>query len=92
MECGVSAEGEDATRRIEQHGQLMHSGPLIRLRAAANALADARVRFAQEFARQKLLTPGMTDKAAIYAATEVTNDDVTRLEAELEIARRMSCQ
>ena len=60
------------------------------IRVAAGALADARVRYAREFSRLKLANPAMTDKAAMFAATEETNDEVTRLEAELEIARRMT--
>lgn len=54
---------------------------------AANELADANVRFAREFGRLKLMNPQMTDKAAMFAATEATNDEVTRLEAELFLAK-----
>lgn len=89
-ECGVTISSsvgqEESDRRLANHRFLAHRFHPVR--DAANALADARVRFAQEFGRLKILNPQMTDKAAIYAATENTNDEVTRLEAELEIARR----
>jgi len=91
--CGAMVDGESRTmvdRRLKNHMDVRHAPTPaeITIRAAASALADARVRFAREFGRLKLASPGMTDKAAIYAATEATNDEVTRLEAELEIARR----
>lgn len=83
-ECGGPDE-ETAMRRMKNH-----RCPIGTIRDAANALADARVRYAREFGRLKLANPGMTDKAALLAATEATNDEVTRLEAELEIARRIT--
>lgn len=58
-------------------------------RAAAGNLADARVRYAREYARIRIINPEWTDKRCLLAATEETKDEVTRLEAELEIARRM---
>ena len=86
--CFVEAGCDDmdtAMRRLQNH-----RCPPGLIRYAANALADARVLYAREFARLKLANPAMTDKAAMFAATEATNDVVTRLEAELEIARRMA--
>lgn len=85
---------DTADRRMVVHREMVHrpyppAVPAVnRLREAANALADARMRYAREFGRLKLANPAMTDKAAMFAATESTNDEVTRLEAELEIARR----
>lgn len=60
------------------------------IRIASNKLADARVRYAQEYARIRMMNPEWTDKRCLLAATEETNDEVTRLEGELEIARRMT--
>jgi hypothetical protein len=98
--CGVSVVGdtkENVERRMDNHRSLAHAPgrpfPIeipasTRIRDAANALADARVRYAREYARIRLLNPEWTDKRCLLAATEETNDEVTRLEAELEIARR----
>jgi hypothetical protein len=57
---------------------------------AGNRLADARVRYAREYARIRMSNPDWTDKRCLLAATEETGDEVTRLEVELEIARRMT--
>jgi hypothetical protein len=97
--CGMpvtsNVSQEAANRRLENHERMSHPelsglGRIVSadIRAAANALADARVRYAQEYARIRLLNPEWTDKRCLLAATEETNDEVTRLEAELEIARR----
>lgn len=80
---------DDFGRRWFNH-ERSHLDPIVEIRAAANALADANVRYAQEYARLRLLNPDWTDKRCLLAATENTNDEVTRLEAELEIARRMT--
>ena len=46
----------------------------------------ARLRYAREFARAKSHT-GTTDGQAHQAAIEATNDELTTLQAEVEIAR-----
>lgn len=71
-------------RRLENHLKT-HADSILE---AANRLADARVRYAREYARIRLLNPEWTDKRCLLAATEETNDETTRLEAELEVARR----
>ena len=51
--------------------------------AAADVLASARVRFAQEFARMR---PRMgSDQQAIQAAIEITRDEITVRQAELKV-------
>lgn len=89
QKCLAVVEADDPAVAERRYGN--HLGSHLdgrEIREAANELADARVRFAREFSRLKLANPTMTDKAAIYAATEATNDEVTRLEAELEIEKR----
>ncbi len=89
--CGVEVGAEtpaELSHRISNHRLLAH--PHLPLRKAANALADARVRFANEYLRLRLANPDWTERRTEQATIAETNDEITRLEAELEIARRMS--
>lgn len=57
------------------------------VRVKAKMLAEARVRYAEEFLRAKAMNPGITDKHAMFIADEVTKAELVRLEAELYIAK-----
>lgn len=59
---------------------------VLAYRKAARDLAEARVRYAQEFALARVRA--QSDGQAHQAAIEKTSSEITVLEAELEIAKR----
>lgn len=59
---------------------------VLAYRQAARHVAEARVRYAQEFARFRMRM--QSDGAAHQAAIESTKDEITVLQAELRIAER----
>lgn len=59
-----------------------------RIREAALALAEAKVRFSRAFLMNKISSDGVpvTDKTAEHRAIEATDDEITVLEVELQLA------
>lgn len=95
-ECGVpigpDPDKRSVERRLENHRVAAHNGRRgswsdeAYYREAAEKLAAARVRYAQEFARFRMRM--QSDGAAHQAAIEATKDEITVLQAELKIAER----
>lgn len=84
---------DESRKRLENHMHLAHPStdavylsPDVAFRQAAQDLAAARVRYAQEFARFRMRM--QSDGQAHQAATEATKSEITVLEAELKIAER----
>ena len=60
--------------------------------SAVERYRDARIRFSQEFLLNKARSDKVTDRMAEHMAITGTNDELTTLSAELEVARREYAQ
>ena len=100
----VSDDPEEiGQRRLKNHIDLAHHAPRYcqhckdetapgknedDVLTLAGKVAEARVRYSQAFQRAKATTPGMSDGHAHQIAIEVTQSELTVLEAGLEVAKR----